>query len=330
MKRLQAAVLATAFLLAAATAAHAEVKVRFATSAPDGSLQVKVMRAMAKKIEKETGGAIKMQLFAGGTVGDDYGVIRKMKLGNIDAAGLSGAGLGEILPEARIFELPFVFETEEQVDCVRSKLQGYFTRKFDEAGYILLGWADVGMVYLFSKKEISGVADMAGTKPWAWKGDPIGDATFKKLGLTPTALQLQDVLTSLQTGLIDTFYITPALSIALQWNVYATYMVDAPLVNGTGAVVVKKEIWQQIPAEHQAKVKEIFAEYLPKLVKKTRQQNAKSIGLMEKQGLKRISVPKAEVESFRKKGWAVAESLVGKLYPKELLDKVKSYLAGCK
>lgn len=327
---LATALVAALALVFATTSASAEVKVRLATAAPDGSLQVKVMRAMAKKITTETGGEVKFQIFAGGTVGDDLGVIRKMKLGQIDAAGFSGVGIGEILPEARVLELPFFYDSEAQVDCVRGKMQAWFEGEFEKKGFVLLGWAGVGSVYVFSKQEIKAVEDMSKTKPWVWKGDPIGESTFKAFGLTPTPLQLQDVLTSIQTGLIDTFYNTPALAIALQWNRHASFMVDMPLVSGLGAVLVKKEVYEQVSVENRAKIKAVFGEWLPKLVKKTREENAKSIGLMEKEGLKRIAVPAGEVAKFRAKGMGVSKGLIGTLYPAEVLQQAETFKGQCK
>jgi TRAP-type C4-dicarboxylate transport system substrate-binding protein len=330
LPRLRTALLAFALTLSFAAAAQAEVKVRLATAAPDGSLQVKVMRAVAKKITADTKGEVTFQIFAGGTVGDDLGVIRKMKLGQLDAAGFSGVGVGEILPAARVLELPFYFESPKQVDCVRDKMQGWFEQEFEKNGFVLLGWAGVGSVHLFSKKEVKSTDEMSGTKPWVWKGDPIGEGTFKAFGLTPTPLQLQDVLTSLQTGLIDTFYNTPALAIALQWNRYASYMIDMPLVTGLGAILVKKELWDQVSPESQATIKKIFAETLPRLVSKTSDENDKSITLMEKDGLKRIAVPPAEAAKFRAKGAEVAQKLTGSLYTADFLQEVERHRATCK
>ncbi len=310
--------------------AQATVTVRFATAAPDGSLQVKVMRAMARLIEKETDGAVRFQLFAGGTVGDDLGVIRQIQLGHLDGAGFSGVGVGSILSDARVLEIPFIFESESQVDCVRDKLGDYFSKRFEEQGYTLLGWADVGSVYLFSRHEIKSVDDMGETKPWVYRDDPVGTATFRAFNLSPTALQLQDVLTSLQTRLIDTFYITPALSIALQWNTHASYMIDTPLVNGMGAVLVKTEVLEQISPEHQKIIKDIFEKQLPRLVRATRRQNQESIALMEKQGLTKIDVPDEELKRFREVGRRVARTLAGDVYPSELLDRVLKLIPQCK
>ena len=329
MRRAWTACVAAIVALGISLPASAEVTVRIATAAPDGSLQVKVMRAMAKKITAETGGEVQFQIFAGGSAGDDLAVINNMRLGRVDAGGFSGVGIGAILPEARVFEIPFFFESEEQVDCVRARMSEHFQAAFLEKGFVMLGWADVGSVYLFSKREIATVDAMSGTKPWVWKDDPLGEATFSAFDLTPTPLPLQNVLTSLQTGLIDTFYNTPALAIALQWNVHATFMIDFPIVNGQGAILVKKEVFDQISPESQAKVRAIFAEWVPRLVAKTREENTRSIGIMEEQGLRRIAVPEAERARFRAKGQEVAQTLVGRLYPAAILEQVKGHMGSC-
>ncbi len=327
-----ALVLALCVLALGAGAAFAKTTIRFATPAPDGSLQVKVMKAMAKKIETATGGAIEFKIFAGGTVGDDLGVLRKITLGHIDGGGFSGVGIGQILPEGRIWELPFFYTSDPQIDCVRDKLPAKhdFAKKFEEKGYILLAWAGTGDVNLFSKKPIRQISDMAGTKPWSYKGDPIGEETFRHFGLSGTPLQLQDVLTSLQTGLIDTFYNAPSLTIALQWHVHAKYMLDQPLVYGSGAVLLKKEVWDTLSAEHQQIIRDVFAEWTPKMVKKIREQNRKSVGVMKGQGLEVVSGDATEVAKFRAAGDEIARKFVGKLFPQELLDEVIKLRATCR
>ena len=324
--------LALCVLVLGAGVAFAKTTIRFATPAPDGSLQVKVMKAMAKKISKATGGEVTFKIFAGGTVGDDLGVLRKIKLGHIDGGGFSGVGIGQILPEGRIWELPFFYTSDPQIDCIRDKLPAKhdFAKKFEEKGYVLLAWAGTGDVNLFSAKPIRSIADMKGTKPWAYKGDPIGQTTFAHFGLAGTELQLQDVLTSLQTGLIDTFYNAPSLTIALQWHVHAKYMLEQPLVYGSGAVLLKKDVWDALPAEHQQVIRDVFAEWTPKMVKKIRQQNRKSIGVMKEQGLEVVVGEPAQVKKFRAAGDEIAKKFVGKLFSQELLDEVIKLRATCK
>jgi TRAP-type C4-dicarboxylate transport system substrate-binding protein len=332
MNRIATALL-MAFLLAVPLSAGAQESfvLKVATVAPEGSVWLKVMRQMAKDVEKESGGTIKFRFFAGGVLGDDKTVLEKMKYGQIQAAGLTGVGLGEVLPETRVMELPFHFRTYKQVDCVLKELQPDFEKKFLDAGYVMLGWSDQGFVYLMSAKEIRTAEDMNGTKPWVWDVDPLAKAIFQAFKLNGVPLSLQDVFASLQSGLIDTVYISPVAGIALQWYTKVNTMVNLPITDGAGAILLAKSVWDKMTPEQQAILKTKGADYTRKLNIATRRLNDKSIDVLREKGLDVVTPDAAQVTAFRAKGKEAANLLVGKLFPRSLLQRVQGLLEGqCK
>lgn len=307
-----------------------EIVIKAATVAPEGSVWMKVMNKMNEDIKKESGGRLSFKFFSGGVLGDDKTVLDKMKYGQVQAAGFTGVGLGYILPEVRVMELPFHFSTYKQLDCTLSAFSDEFAKKFEEKGFILLGWADQGFVYLFSKKNISSANDMKTTKPWVWESDPLAKAVFTAFGLNPVPLSLQDVFTSLQTGLVDTVYISPVAAIALQWYTKVETMVDLPIVDGIGAFLMSKEAFDKLPEDLKKLLKEKSASYLKKLSTATRQSNDASIKILKEKGIRVVSPNENEISEFRKKGEQAARSLVGKLYSSELLEGVKAKASQCK
>jgi len=310
--------------------ALADEVIKVATVAPEGSPWLKVMRKMAEELEKETGGRLKIKFYAGGVLGDDKVVLDKMRFGQIHAAGLTGVGLGEIVPETRLMELPFQFDSYQKVDCVLDAIYDDLARKFEEKGFVLLGWADQGFVYVFSKKEIRSVKDMQQAKPWVWEADPLAKAIFKVMGINPTPLALQDVFTSLQTGLIDTVYISPVAAISLQWFTKVQYMVDMPITDGSGAVVMSKQAYDRLDPDLQKALSSKVKEYGKKLTQITREMNKKALRTLQEKGIVFIKPSAEDVASFRAKGLEAARSLVGQLYSQQALDRVLGILSGCK
>jgi len=331
MKRMIVAAALSVMMVCVGVSANAEeFVIKTATIAPEGSVWLKVMRKMARDIKKATNGGIRIKFFAGGVLGDDRVVLEKMKFGQVQCAGLTGVGLGELLPEVRLFELPFQFTSYEQTDCVVRALTDEFSRKLEEKGFVLLGWADQGFVYVFSKNEINSAQEMDGSKPWVWEADPLAKAAFRALGLNPVPLALQDVFTSLQTGLIDTVYISPVAAIALQWYTKVDYMIDMPIVDGSGAILVTKKFFDTLPPEYRKIVKEKAARYLKLLSKATRRLNDKSIKVLEKKGIGILKPESRHVAEFQQKGLEAARTLTGKLYSAEMLDRVLGLIEKCK
>ncbi len=300
--------------------------IKFATLAPEGSTWLKVMKEFDQEVQKLTNGAVRFKIYAGGIQGDEKDVLRKIRLGQLHSAGFTGVGLGEILPEVRILDSPLLFRNDAEVDYISDLLYDEFSRKFEEKGYVLLGWTEVGFVYVYGKKPIRSLADLKGTKMWMWEGDPIAEATFKALGVSAIPLSITDVLTSLQTGLIEAVYTSPLACVSLQWYTRVHYMMDVPLADAAGAVLVSKRMFNKIPPEYQKILREKGREYMRKLVLLSRQDNQQSIELMKQNGIQIVHVPEANLPEFEAAGARARQNLVGKLYSQELLDRVEKAL----
>ncbi len=301
--------------------------IKFATVAPEGSTWMNSMKELEKTIREKTQGRITFRVYAGGVAGDELDALRKIRIGQLHSAAFSGVGFGQILPAVRVLDLPFLFRTEKEIDLVHKEMEGFFAEQFRQKDFELLSWAEVGNVHLFSQEPIGKVSDLAKLKVWTWSGDPIAKETFSAMGTNPIPLAITDVTTALNTGMIDTVYAPPLGAMALQWNLYVKYMTSLPLAHSTGAVLVSKNFAKKIPAEHFKIIKDEFHRSMERLTIELRKQTEESVALLEKGGIKLLPMPQeADLKDFYKVHDQVAQALTGKLYPKELLDKVYDLL----
>jgi len=301
-------------------------RIKFATVAPEGSTYLKVLREYADEVEKLTGGKVTFKIYPSQIQGDEKDVLRKIRLGQLQSAGFTGVGLGEIMSEIRVLELPMLFHTYDEVDHISSKFYDEFDKKFEENGFVILGWADVGFAYVYAQKPILSIKDLKGTKMWMWEGDPLAEATFKALGVSAIPLSLTDVLTSLQTNLIEGVYVPPLPCVTLQWYTRLKTMIDVPLANVAGAVLISKKTFDSLQPEHQKILRDKGREYMAKLVKEGREDNETAIKLMEDNGMEIVHVPEANLQEFYSAVKVAHQDLVGKLYSQELLDRVTTSL----
>ena len=328
-------VLAVAAALALATvpAANAQkqpkaqVEIKVATLAPDGSTWMKTMRAIDTDVRKRTENRVGFKFFPGGVQGDEKDVIRKMRNGQIHGAAFTGFGLGSIVSEVRVLELPFMFDSLEELDHVRAQTGDYYAKAFADKGYEVLGWTDVGFVYLFTRMPVRAPADMPGARWWIWSGDQLAEIFFKAFKITPIPLAAPDVLTSLQTGVVDAVYSSPLACVALQWFTRVKYMSDLPVTHGISAVVVSRKALAGVSAADLAVVHEVSVRHLAELTAKTRVQNDEAIEEIKKEGVQVVAVDPATRREFVERGRAAWGDGVGTLYSQELLDRVKAILA---
>ena len=298
------------------------VTLKIATLAPDGTSWMKVMGAMNQEVQAATNGSVKFKFYPGGVAGDEHDVLRKMRVGQLHGGGFTGVGLGEILPKIRALEVPFLYRNYAEVDYVRGALEDGFTADLADKGYVLLGWAEVGFVHIFANAPVRTVEDLRKVKMWMWEGDPLAEAFFKAFDINPTPLQITDVLTSLQTGLIDAIYTSPYAAVGLQWFTRVKYMMDSPFTDAIGAVVVTKKQFDKIPPEYQDKVLEICRRYTATLNAQTREDQKTAVERMQKEGIEVVHVDQAQIAKWEKVGEKARDELVGKLYDQATLDSV--------
>ncbi len=301
--------------------------IKFATLAPEGSTWITVMKEYDQVVRKESGGRLGFRIYPGGVAGDERDVLRKIRLGQFQSAGITGVGIGEIAKSARILDAPFLFKNHAEVDYVLERYDAELRKDFEAGGYVLLGWAEVGFVYVFTNTPVTKVDDIRKVKMWQWEGDPVAEATFKAFGINPIQLSITDVLTSLQTGLINAMYISPYAGVSLQWYTATKYMLDYPLTNSSGAVVLSKRDFDRMPPDLQEILLRNGKQLMRKLTELSRQENIKSLDVLKKNKIIFTKPEAKEVPQYEEIGRNARRLMVDKLFSEDLLKRVEQSIA---
>ena len=309
--------------LGLAAAPEPKVIIKMASIAPKGSNLANFFDDIGKQIREKTNNEVGFKMYWGGVQGDEKDMLRKIKLGQLHGGGFMGPGLGLVVTEVRITEVPYMFRNFEEVGYVRSKLQPYMEKQFEEKGFKVLGWMDLGFIHTFSKEPLVSLEVARRQKWWTMEGEPIGQAMFQALGISPVSLSISDVATSLSTNMIDCASSTPFGAVAFQWSSRFKYMSGYPTGSILGATIISKGVWDKISPASQKIMMDIALKEHDRLFRLTRQDNVRCLALLKKAGI--IIVPhdpkNKDMQFVFETSKKVRESLVGKLYSRELLDK---------
>ncbi len=303
---------------------HAKSKYTFkvASLAPEGSVWINHFRDFADEVSEKSNGEIGMKVYPGGVMGDDLAMYRKIRAGQLHGGGFTMTGISTIVPDFRVMAIPRFFNTYDEVDTVRQKLFPYFAEKFNESGLELLSMTEVGFIYAMSTSPTVTVADLQKSKSWVPSGDPITATFLKTLGMTPIPLSIPDVLSSLQTGLINTVYNSLYGTIVMQWFTKAAYISDLPYGYAYGAIAFSKKALSKLPPSYTTIIHEAADKHFSALLEKTRQSNHESREVLEKHGVQFIATPeetKISLENGRDK---TVEKLLGTAFSQEVFDVV--------
>ncbi len=300
--------LISSLLLAAATltasAAHADIVLKIATLAPEGSSWAKLFNEWQRNVDQRTQGRVKVKLYAGGVKGDERDFLRKIRLGELHGAAVTAIGLQSISPEIRVLDAA---RSYDELDRARKALGPEINRRFEEKGFILLGWGDVGPIHIFSKQEVKTLDQLRNTKMWQWSDDFVSGQFLEALGVRGVKLGAPEVLPSLSTGQIDTFFATPLTAIAMQWSGHAKYMTSYLFGQATGASVLSKAAWDKISPEDQKIVREESSAMEKKITELVRRDNGVALEKLKAQGMIVVPTAPALVAEFEKRTEQVAK-----------------------
>lgn len=317
------------FLLAPFTIQPDEIYVvKMGTLAPEGSAWIDVWKKVVRDLEKESKGRIKMITYAGGVMGDEPEMVKKMRMGQLNMGGFTINGIKHIAPELLVLELPFLLRSWQEADYIKEKFFQRFSAYFEEKGFILLAIVDQGFIRFYSRYELKSFEDLKKRKVWVWQGEPVMTATTTELfGVNPIYTTVPEVLPSLQTGLIDTIQTSPLACVALQWCHLIKYLFDFDIRYEPAVIVMSKNTFDSTPDDLKEIHMKFTKKYVPDFLKLTRQEQENSLKQLKKRGVIFVKPSDAEISELEKKAkefWD--ETVKTGLFPKDLVKDIVSAL----
>jgi TRAP-type C4-dicarboxylate transport system substrate-binding protein len=279
-----------ALLLASALAAPAraqEVKIKLGTVAPAGSTWHELLKEMGEKWKEASGGTVQLKVYAGGVLGSEGDMVRKLNIGQIHAAAMTTVGLREISADPQAEDTPGLIDSYEEYEYVHERMREELERGIEAKGYVVLNWGEAGFVNVFSTDKHTTPKEFGDSKVkvFTWSGDPASERAWKEAGFNPVVLSGTDLVPSLQTGMINVISQPPLYVYAANLFDKTKYMLDLHWGLLTGATIVKKDQWEKIPAELREKLLHISREYGKKVVADVRQANDDALKKMTDKGL---------------------------------------------
>lgn len=275
---------------------------KISTTAPNGSYWMNQMKQGAKEIKKETSGRVKFKFYPGGVMGSEEVVMKKIRIRQLHGAAVSSGVLEKFYPDSQIYGLPMLFNNYKEVDVVRTEFDEVIIKGLEEAGMISFGLSEGGFAYAMSTKPISKTEDLTKHKVWTPVNNQQAEMTLKSFGINPIPLTIGDVLTGLQTNIIDTVAVSPIAAIALQWHTQVKYMTNIPLSYIYATMLVKKEEFEKISPDDQKIVRKIMNKVFARIDKQNRKDNKAAFEALLNQGIELIKPLGDSIMDWRKKG----------------------------
>jgi TRAP-type C4-dicarboxylate transport system substrate-binding protein len=286
-------VLLVAILLGIAAGQAVARTFKVATLSPDGTAWMKALRAGAERIAERTEGRVRFRFYPGGVMGNDRAVLRKIKIGQLQGGALTAGALAEVYPDAQIYSLPLVFRSYAEVDYVRERMDPLILEGLARTGLVAFGLGEGGFAYVLSSRPVRAIEDLRGLKIWIPEGDRVSRALLDAVDVSPIPLPLTDVLTGLQTGLVDTVASSPVGAIALQWHTRVKFLTRAPLAYVYGTLVLERDAFEYLSEEDRETVRCVMQDVMARMGAADREDNRQAAEALRRQGITFVE-PSAE------------------------------------
>ena len=270
-----------------------KIIIKMATLAPEGTEWHGLLVELGQEWKNATNGDVRLRIYPGGVVGDERDMVRKIRIGQIHGAALTTEGMTEVNEYFTAINYPLLFQDYDDVDYVRSQLSSELYGESEKNGFKLLTMIDIGLVYWFSTDPVYTPSDLKKTKIWTWAGDYKAVQLYEENGFQPVPLTTLDILTGLQTGMINSLGLNPLYALSQQIFGIADNMLDMKWGNLTAAIVVDMRTWNKLKPAYQKSMMKITKDIGRRFQDKNRYGSDNAVDAMKEYGLK-VNTPSKE------------------------------------
>ncbi len=288
IKKIHLIMMTTILFLISSENTFAQIQIKIATLAPQNSEWAEKFQKGSIEIQERTENRVKLKFYWGGAQGNAKKILQKIKIRQLHGGTFSPTDFQEVYPDLNIYGLPFLFKDFDEVDYVRDRVDNQLEQGFKNLGFNTYGFAGGGFAYILSNEPIREYEDLKNKKIWLPQGDLISYEAMRSLNLLPVPLPMTDVLTGLQTGLIDIVAIPPVVALALQWHTKINYITRVPVLYAMGFLAIDSKMINRINTDDRKVLNEVISRIYSEVDSNSQQDSENAYEALSKIGIQEI------------------------------------------
>ncbi|MBO9408295.1 TRAP transporter substrate-binding protein [Shimia sp. R9_1] len=310
--------------------ALAETTLKLATVAPLSSPWGQWAQGVAKKIEEESGGEMKIEVIGDAQLGDEQTILRQGMKGRVDLVLVSNIPLSLIGQEMDLVSSPFLYDSVEQGSCVAfNHLSEILGPSLREARLEPLTWMEVGNYIVFSKDEARTPSALEGRKVRV--AATTADELFaRKIGAVGVPMGTSDTIPALQTGNVEAAFLPGVFGIAIGTHKVAPNVTVSNHTRLIGTVAVSQRSYNKL-SDQEKEWLSAFTEGGAALSAAVLGAEGALLGKLEGAGLSVARLSDEEAAEWRASADGLREELAEQLGPKavSILEQINAAKVAC-
>ena len=327
IKKIHLIMMTTILFLISSEYTFAQIQIKIATLAPQNSEWAEKFQKGSIEIQERTENRVKLKFYWGGAQGNAKKILQKIKIRQLHGGTFSPTDFQELYPDLNIYGLPFLFKDFDEVDYVRDRVDNQLEQGFKNLGFNTYGFAGGGFAYILSNEPIREYEDLKNKKIWLPQGDLISYEAMRSLNLLPVPLPMTDVLTGLQTGLIDIVAIPPVVALALQWHTKISYITRVPVLYAMGFLAIDSKMINRINTDDRKVLNEVISRIYSEVDSNSQQDSENAYEALSKIGIQEIQFDGDEYQKLTDLLEEPTKKMANDgFYSLELFNEIKMYI----
>ncbi|MDR0584788.1 MAG: TRAP transporter substrate-binding protein DctP [Treponema sp.] len=306
--------------------AQRKITIKLASLVPENTPWGMVINRMSTEWSQATGGEVELAVYHNGVAGDETEVLRKLRMNQIQAAVFTSIGLNSVTPEILTLSYPFLIRTDQELNAVLGKLKPELDAKMQQNGFVTLAWARAGWIKVFSRSPVYVPSDMRKLKVSASPSELEMIQAFKTMGYQIVPLNLNDILVSLNSGMVDVVWQSPIAVAGYQIFGVAKNMSSINVAPFMGGILMNNTAWRRIPDRHKSRLMAICKRIETEIEGSISKLEAEAISTMKKYGLTVCELSPRQTQEWYEDMGRYESNLAGPVFNRELYHKIKAIL----
>ncbi len=322
MRRFRVSALALSFLFVGAGLQAAPVVIKLASIAPQRSPWGEALDRLAGEWRSVTGGEVELRVYHNGVAGTESDMLSKLRLGQLQAGVVTSAGLSTLSPEVLSLSIPFLIRSDGDFNRAFAGTRELMEERIAKKGFTVLAWSKAGWLNFFSKKPVRTPADLKAMKLAAGVETDTLTNAFKTLGFQLVPIPINELITALNSGMVDSFFTSPLAAAGYQWFAVAPNMLNLRVAPFMGVIVITNAAWRRVPEKYRDRLMEITRKTGADLEGSIASLETSAMDVMKKNGLVLIDPTEEEIGLWKADMDAGVDKTLGPVFPRDMYEAI--------
>jgi TRAP-type transport system periplasmic protein len=300
----------------------APVVIKLASIAPQRSPWGEALDRLVAEWRTVTDGEVELKVYHNGVAGSEGDMLSKLRLGQLQAGVVTSAGLSTLSPEVLSLSIPFLIHNDEELDRALAGTRELMEERIAKKGFTVLAWSKGGWLNFFSKKPIRTPSDLKATKFAAGLETETLTNAFKQLGFQMVPVPINELITALNSGMVDSFFTSPLAAAGYQWFAVAPYMLNLKVAPYLGVIVISNSAWRRVPEKYRAPLLDATRKACAELEGSIVSLEVSAMDVMKKNGLVLIEPSEADIALWKEDMDEGVEKTLGPVFPRDMYEEI--------